>query len=117
MSTEDARAADAETIDRVTVDSSGRIYLPASLRERFGIKAGDTLSISSGDDGMYVRTMDQCLKEVQDHFKSLAPPDVLLSEELIEERREEASREEEESREWLEASREGLTVKKITTTD
>ena len=39
------------------------------------------------------KTQEQAIREAQDFFATLAPPDVLLSEELIRERREEASRE------------------------
>jgi AbrB family looped-hinge helix DNA binding protein len=117
MSTDSDKEAALETIDHVTVDSSGRIVLPSSVRERFCMKAGDKLSISSRDCGMVLRTMDQSLKVAQEYFKSLAPPDVLLSEELIEERREEARREEEEFREWREASRTSHTASKPPTSD
>ncbi len=39
------------------------------------------------------KTQEQAIREAQDFFAPLAPPDVLLSEELIRERREEARRE------------------------
>lgn len=67
--------------------------LPADLRVRQHIHPGDQVIIIESDDGLQVKTQEQALREAQDFFATLAPPDVLLSEELIRERREEAKHE------------------------
>jgi len=78
---------------RSKVDSSGRIVLPADVRLRQHIQTGDQVVIIEGNDGLQVKTHDQTIREARDIFAKLAPPDVLLSGELIRERREEAKHE------------------------
>lgn len=105
MSTEGNNLDNTATIYHVAVDWSGRIRLSAALRRRFGIRRGDKLTIASSRDDMCVLTLDQSIKAAQERFRSLAPADVLLSEELIKKRREEARREGEEFRVSKEALR------------
>ncbi len=78
---------------RSKVDASGRIVLPADVRVRHHIHTGDQVVIIEGEDGLQVKTRGQALCEAQNLFAELAPPDVLLSEELIRERRQEAEHE------------------------
>lgn len=73
------------------VDASGRIVLPADIRLRQHITTGDRVVIIEHDDGLQLMTQDQAIRDVQAIFTQLAPPDRLLSEELIQERREEAA--------------------------
>ena len=47
--------------------------------------------IIEGDDGLRVKTQEQAIHEAKALFARLAPPDVLLSEELIRDRREQAN--------------------------
>jgi AbrB family looped-hinge helix DNA binding protein len=75
------------------VDSSGRIVLPADIRFRQHINAGDQVVITETDNCLQVRSFDQALLAARAIFAGLAPADVLLSEELIRERRAEAERE------------------------
>ncbi len=84
---------DETKIYRSKVDSSGRIVLPVDVRSRHHIHAGDQVVIIEGDDGLQVKTQEQALREAQHLFATLAPPDVLLSEALIRERREAAKHE------------------------
>ncbi len=72
------------------VDSSGRIVLPADVRLRQHIRTGDQVVLIEGCDGVQVKTLLQAISDAQSLFAQLAPPDVLLSEELIQERRKEA---------------------------
>jgi AbrB family looped-hinge helix DNA binding protein len=69
------------------------VVIPSSLRKELGIRPGDTLVIESDGDSLLVRTPERVLQEVQSAFASIAPPGVLVSEELIRDRREEAERE------------------------
>jgi AbrB family looped-hinge helix DNA binding protein len=75
------------------VDASGRIVLPADVRSRQHIHRGDQVVIIETGDGLQVRTHDQAVREARAVFAGLAPPDVVLSDELIRERRQEAERE------------------------
>ncbi len=78
----------------VKIGTSGRMVLPAALRERHQMRPGDTLVFRSRDDGaVEVRTRDQVLREALDYFAALAPADRILSEELIRERHLEAEAE------------------------
>ena len=74
------------------VDSSGRIVIPAEARSRNKIKEGDTLVVVEDDHGLHVKSLDQALAEAQDYFATLAPPDVMLSDEIIADRRSERER-------------------------
>jgi AbrB family looped-hinge helix DNA binding protein len=70
-----------------------RIAIPAELCERYGIEPGDPVVMEASDAGIVVRPLDVVIREVQAYFADVAPKNVLLSEELIRERREEAIRE------------------------
>lgn len=79
-----------------TVDTSGRVQLPAELRHAKGIVPGIEVVWVEGEKGLELRTFDSVLSEIQDYFLSLGPADVSWSDELVRERREEAAREEAE---------------------
>jgi len=89
----ESKTGDQSHIYRSKVDSSGRIVLPADVRLRQQIHTGDLVVLIEGPDGLQVKTLQQAIIDAQAVFAQLAPPDVLLSEELISERREEAKRE------------------------
>jgi AbrB family looped-hinge helix DNA binding protein len=78
------------------VDSAGRVVLPADFRRRSGVGPGDQLVAEDDGTTIHIKTYDQVLKDVQSFFKEIAPPGVVLSEELIRERRAEAAREADE---------------------
>ncbi len=75
------------------VDASGRIVLPADVRLRQHIHTGNQVVIIESNDSLQVRTYDQAVREARAVFAGLAPADVVLSDELIRERRQEAERE------------------------
>jgi len=74
------------------VDSSGRIVLPANTRERLHIAGGDTVVVIEDDSGVHIKTQDQLMAEVQAHFAKFVPKGVLLSEEILQDRRSEIER-------------------------
>jgi AbrB family looped-hinge helix DNA binding protein len=74
------------------VDTSGRIVLPADARDRQHIASGDTVVVVEDDHGLHIKTREQIKAEVQAYFADLAPPDVLLSEEILQDRRAEHER-------------------------
>lgn len=75
------------------VDQSGRIVLPAELRNELGIAPGDTVNLVKDETGLHVQTPQQALKALQEYFRKIVPPGVNLADELIAERRAEAERE------------------------
>jgi AbrB family looped-hinge helix DNA binding protein len=77
---------------RLKVDSSGRIVLPADARARNCIAEGDTVTVVEDNHGLHIKTREQIKADVQDYFATLAPPDVLLSEEILKDRRAEHER-------------------------
>jgi AbrB family looped-hinge helix DNA binding protein len=74
------------------VDSSGRIVLPAEARARNHIAEGDTVTVVEDENGLHVKTREQILAEAQAYFASFVPRDVLLSEEILADRRAEHER-------------------------
>lgn len=84
---------DKTNVYRSKVDASGRIVLPADLRLRQHINTGDQVVIIESSDGVQVKTQKQAIREARNIFAKLAPSDVLLSEALIRDRREEAKHE------------------------
>jgi AbrB family looped-hinge helix DNA binding protein len=79
-------------IYHLKVDNSGRIVLPAEARSRNHISEGDTVVVIEDDQGLHVKTRDRIKAEAQAYFAKLAPPGVLLSEELLNDRRAEIER-------------------------
>jgi AbrB family looped-hinge helix DNA binding protein len=82
----------APQIYRLKVDPSGRIVLPTEARERNHIAGGDTVVVVDDSTGMHIKTLDQMIAEVQAHFAKFVPRDVLLSDEVNEDRRSEIER-------------------------
>jgi AbrB family looped-hinge helix DNA binding protein len=81
-----------QQIYRLKVDASGRIALPSESRERHRIASGDTLIVVDDSLGLRVKTQDEVLAEAQAYFAGLAPSDVLLSDEINNDRRAEHER-------------------------
>jgi len=75
------------------LDASGRIVIPAEVRQRKRLSEGDTIVVVDDDQGLHVKTLDQAIAEAQAYFRRHIPDDVSLVDQLIAERREEAKRE------------------------
>lgn len=82
----------ASQVYRLKVDTSGRILLPTEARDRHRIAGGDTIVAVDGPDGLRIRTLDEMIADVQAHFAKFVPRDVLLSDEVNEDRRAEHER-------------------------
>jgi AbrB family looped-hinge helix DNA binding protein len=82
-----------EAVHRGRVDTSGRVMLPAAIRARLSIRAGDEVVIREDDDGLHLLTLDQAVRQLQQLFAAHVPPGVSLANDLLEERRAEAARE------------------------
>jgi bifunctional DNA-binding transcriptional regulator/antitoxin component of YhaV-PrlF toxin-antitoxin module len=70
-----------------------RLAIPVELCQRYGFEPGKPLVLEATADGLMVRPLDRVLDEVQGFFAALAPRDLLLSDELRRDRRDEAARE------------------------
>ena len=77
---------------RLKVDTSGRIVLPTEARERNHIAGGDTVVVVEDAQGLHIKTLDQMIADVQAHFAKFVPRDVMLSDEINEDRRSEIER-------------------------
>lgn len=86
-----------EHIWHATIDASGRILLPAELRHSRQLNPGVEVVLSDRDGKLTISSFDEVLRSVQERLMKLAPADQLWSEELIAERRREASLEERRS--------------------
>lgn len=78
---------------KVKLDGSGRILLPAKLRNQLKLEQGSVLLASVDKEQVVLKTRAQTLREVQEFFSRRRPAGVLWSEELIKDRRREARRE------------------------
>jgi AbrB family looped-hinge helix DNA binding protein len=78
---------------RVTVGEKGRIVIPAEIREAMGINIGDTIELRLDDYELRVSTRRVRIRRAQERARRYIPKGVLLSEELMAERREEARKE------------------------
>ena len=70
-----------------------RVAIPAELCQEFGLRPGAAVVLEPSQSGIVLRPLDSVVREVQAFFADAAPQDVLLSEELLRDRRAEADRE------------------------
>jgi bifunctional DNA-binding transcriptional regulator/antitoxin component of YhaV-PrlF toxin-antitoxin module len=70
-----------------------RVAIPSELCQEYGLKPGAPVVLEPSESGIVLRPLDTVIREVQAFFADAAPADVLLSEELSKDRRDEASRE------------------------
>ena len=68
-----------------------RIAIPAEMCREYGIEPGTPLVLEPAKSGIMLRPLESVVREVQTFFADAAPPDVVLSEELSRDRREEAA--------------------------
>lgn len=84
---------DSSMVWHVHIDASGRVLLPAELRSSMGVRPGSELVWTRDEDGIHLRSFGESLAEIQAYYKSLAPAEVVWSDELIKQRRIEATNE------------------------
>ncbi|WCM25923.1 AbrB/MazE/SpoVT family DNA-binding domain-containing protein [Sphingomonas sp. QA11] len=77
---------------RGKVIAGGRIALPADVRRSLGLQNGDTVLFEIEGDEVRIRPARSALRRVQERLRAFAPDEGLVSDELIAERRTEASR-------------------------
>ena len=91
-SLEKAHMENRNHVYRLKVDSSGRLLLPTEVRDRHRISNGDTVVVLDDAEGLRLRTLDEVIADVQAHFAKHVPRGVLLSEEILADRRAEHER-------------------------
>ena len=83
----------------VRISANGRICIPADVRERLGLKDGDTLSLAVTDDALVLRTVQQRVRGAQAIVRGvLGNPKGSVVDEFLAERRHAWEREEEKWR-------------------
>jgi AbrB family looped-hinge helix DNA binding protein len=90
------------------INESGRLMIPAAIRKELGIKAGERLFMEVEDGVLRVQTHRSVIRRIQEEFRKHHPiksGEMLISDQLIAERREEARREQEETDRELEEFR------------
>jgi bifunctional DNA-binding transcriptional regulator/antitoxin component of YhaV-PrlF toxin-antitoxin module len=70
-----------------------RVAIPAELCHQHGLEPGTPVVLESTDSGIVVRPYATVIREVQEYFQKVIPQNVVLSEELIRDRRAEAAQE------------------------
>jgi AbrB family looped-hinge helix DNA binding protein len=81
------------TAYRARIVSGGRLQIPADVRRELGLSDGDDVRIEIVDGELRVRSFDAVIKAIQDEVRRYVPVGVSLVDELIADRRAEASRE------------------------
>lgn len=75
------------------IDASGRILIPAELRNLLNVAPGDSLTWVKNESGVQLKRFEETIREIQAYYCSLSPPEDVWSEEIIEQRRIEAANE------------------------
>lgn len=79
--------------NRVRVDPTGRIVLPATIRKALEIRNGDVLLISVHDRSVRLHTVDAALERVRAIARRKGAADSNIVDQFIRERRTEAATE------------------------
>jgi AbrB family looped-hinge helix DNA binding protein len=76
---------------KTKVREGGRLVIPAAYRKALGLKPGDEVILALEDGEIRVVSARQAIARAQALVRRYVPKDRNLSEELIQERREEAA--------------------------
>jgi AbrB family looped-hinge helix DNA binding protein len=87
-----------EGVVTARLSDNGRIVIPAEIRQKLGLSPGDTVLLSVEGYVLKIEPQRARIRRIQQSMRQFLPPDRVLSDELIADRREEARRETEE---WL----------------
>lgn len=72
---------------KAKLDAGGRILIPAHLRQLFNLQSGDEILLSTEGDRITLLTVEKRLEEIQQKLNNVVPPEVSLTDEVIEMRR------------------------------
>jgi AbrB family looped-hinge helix DNA binding protein len=78
---------------KTKLSQSGRIVIPKEYRRKLTLEAGDEVIRHLDEDGLHLYTPAQAIARAQALVRRYIPEGRSLSEELVSERREEATRE------------------------
>ena len=79
------------------INANGRIVIPAPMRQQMGLAEGEAVSLELQDGVLRIESYRDRIRRIQQEFKKLIPEGgMLMSDQLIADRREEARREMEE---------------------
>ncbi len=79
--------------DTVKLGSNGRLVIPATYRKALGVEEGDELVVRLEDGELRLSSRKRAYRQAQALVRRYVPEGVSLSDELLKDRREEASRE------------------------
>lgn len=79
--------------ERVSIDSAGRLVVPAKFRKAIGLNPGDPVTVTLENDALSIRTAHDTLKSARALMRAKNPTGKSLVDELIAERRAEQARE------------------------
>jgi len=74
-------------IFRSRVSDAGRVVIPVELRSAFGLREGEEVLISGDAGAIRVTPLTRAIEQARDFFSALAPAEVVMSKELLKERR------------------------------
>ncbi|NMG06188.1 AbrB/MazE/SpoVT family DNA-binding domain-containing protein [Brasilonema sp. UFV-L1] len=74
---------------KTKISEGGRVVIPSEYRKQLGLEVGDEVMIQLVDGEMRIFTLEQALKRAQEIVRRYVPQGRLLSNELLEERRQE----------------------------
>ena len=78
-------------VQRGKLVSGGRLQLPADMRKALSLGDGDTVLLEIVDGEIHVRLLRDAVSRIQNRLRGYVSADVSLSDELIADRRAEAS--------------------------
>ena len=81
-----------------TINENGRIVIPAEIRKKMGLMAGDTVVMALEDGVLRIESQEVKIRRIQEELKEFAKPGKCASDELVTDRHAEAGRQMEE---WL----------------
>lgn len=90
------------------LSENGRIVIPSQIREAMGISAGEPVLMELEDGVLRVESHRRRIRRIQEEIRKqipIKPGEMLMSDQLIAERREEARREMEETEREIEEFR------------
>ena len=85
----------------IKMSEDGTLTIPVAAREALGLADGGDLILRIEDGVIMLEPLAQAIARVQAMVAPYATPGVLMSDELIADRRAEAAKEDEETRNWL----------------
>ena len=83
----------APQTERVSIDSAGRLVVPAKLRNAIGLKPGDPVTVTLENNALRITTMHDALSAARVLMREKNPGGKSLVQELIAERRAESASE------------------------